>query len=593
MTNPPTPWLRRRLSRRDMLRMSAMAGATATMTANPLKANAALPGPASAGRRVAVLGGGMSGLAAAHELIERGFEVDVYEGKELGGKARSMPVPGTGSGDREPLPGEHGFRFFPGFYHHLPDTMRRIPFGDHTVYENLTDTAATRQSYQDGPDLTVPTRMDPQLLSADTITQTLRAALDLGTRIPPDEWAYFSNRIWVYLTSCDARRYGQWEYVSWWEYVDAENRSDDYQQLLARGLTRQLVAAKETRASARTIGTMAQAFLLNIMGRGNDGEPDRLLNGPTNEAWIDPWVGLLRQLGVRFHLDHHVTELRLRDGRITSATARHAKGGRSRIHADWFFCALPAEKARLLWSDELRSMDSTLSRMDGLFVDWMTGIQFYLNRPVSICPGHVAYMHAPWALTSINQAQFWPRHDFPNDFGDGTVVDCLSVDISDWDTPGFNGKKAKDCTAEEIAREVLAQLMASLNDSGDEVLRESDVEAWFLDPAITWDDDGSHNDEPLLINTTGSWDLRPTVRTALPNLFLAGDYVRTDVDLATMEGANESARYAVNALLETTGSSAPPAPTWRLYQPEELEPFKRIDEQRYAAGQPNMFEYDA
>ena len=26
-------------------------------------------------------------------------------------------------------PGEHGFRFFPGFYHHIPDTMRRIPDG--------------------------------------------------------------------------------------------------------------------------------------------------------------------------------------------------------------------------------------------------------------------------------------------------------------------------------------------------------------------------------------------------------------------------------------------------------------------------------
>ena len=38
-----------------------------------------------------------------------------------------MPVPGSGTDDRADLPAEHGFRFFPGFYRHLPDTMRRIP----------------------------------------------------------------------------------------------------------------------------------------------------------------------------------------------------------------------------------------------------------------------------------------------------------------------------------------------------------------------------------------------------------------------------------------------------------------------------------
>ena len=45
---------------------------------------------------VAILGGGVGGLSAAHELAERGFKVDVYELRDsFGGKARSMDVPDT------------------------------------------------------------------------------------------------------------------------------------------------------------------------------------------------------------------------------------------------------------------------------------------------------------------------------------------------------------------------------------------------------------------------------------------------------------------------------------------------------------------
>ncbi|PRC57051.1 hypothetical protein C6A85_35515, partial [Mycobacterium sp. ITM-2017-0098] len=40
---------------------------------------------------MAVLGGGVGGLSAAHELTDRGFDVTVYEARGVfGGKARSM-----------------------------------------------------------------------------------------------------------------------------------------------------------------------------------------------------------------------------------------------------------------------------------------------------------------------------------------------------------------------------------------------------------------------------------------------------------------------------------------------------------------------
>jgi uncharacterized protein with NAD-binding domain and iron-sulfur cluster len=68
--------------------------------------------------KVIILGGGVAGMSAAHELIERGFDVQVFERKIRlpGGKARSVPVPDKDAGvNYNPLPGEHGFRFFPDF----------------------------------------------------------------------------------------------------------------------------------------------------------------------------------------------------------------------------------------------------------------------------------------------------------------------------------------------------------------------------------------------------------------------------------------------------------------------------------------------
>ncbi len=288
--------------------------------------------------RVAVLGGGMAGLAAAHELVERGFRVDVYERKALGGKARSIPVAGTAAGGRKRLPGEHGFRFFPGFYHHVPDSMRRIPFkgNENGVWDNLIDAPETKSPRTEGRADGTVFGIAPDPNEARTPDGMRRLLLDAfhEDSLPPHELAYFVERVMVFVTSCDERRFGEWEYVSWWDFIKAEDKSDEYKKVLARGLTRAVVAAKERKASTRTIGNMGEAFVYNFQGRGNDGAPDRVLNAPTNEAWIKPWVKLLRSQGVRFHVGQRVEALRMRGGEVESARARrparpppHDRGG--------------------------------------------------------------------------------------------------------------------------------------------------------------------------------------------------------------------------------------------------------------------------
>jgi uncharacterized protein with NAD-binding domain and iron-sulfur cluster len=411
--------------------------------------------------------------------------------------------------------------------------------------------------------------------------------------LPPHELAYFVERVMVFVTSCDERRYGEWEHVSWWDFIKAENKSDEYKKVLARGLTRAVVAAKERKASTRTIGNMGEAFVYNFQQRGNDGAPDRILNAPTNEAWIKPWVKLLREHGVRFHVGHTVEAIRMRDGEVDSARAVDRRGRRRRIEADWFVSAMPAERARRLWSPAVLRTDPSLELMDELYVDWMNGIQYYLNKPFHLVRGHLTFIDAPWALTALTQGQFWEHRDFQKDYGDGGQVDCFSVDISDWDTPGIvYGKPAKQCNRKQVAKEVFEQIKLHLNDNGEDILTDDMVDSWHLDPAIKWSRkrQRNSNDEPLLVNTVGSWEKRPQARTKIPNLFVSGDYVQTDVDLATMEGANESGRAAVNALLEASGSKAEPVTMYKLYDPPEFEAAKAVDRELYKQGQPNALD---
>jgi uncharacterized protein with NAD-binding domain and iron-sulfur cluster len=516
--------------------------------------------------RVAVLGGGVAGLTAAHELAERGFKVTVYEARDrLGGKARSLPVPGSGTDGRRDLPAEHGFRFFPGFYRHVPDTMRRIGVAGHLVGAERVLLAQA-----DGrPELLTPAHLPESFEDFALVTRfVLEAATSLG--IPPQETAWFLERLLTLLTSCDERRLGQWELQSWWSYVGAEQRSAAFQKFLADGLTRTLVAARAREMSARTGGTILLQLIFDLTRAG--GRADRVLDGPTSDVWIDPWAAHLEGLGVEIRRAAPVEGIQFSGGRITGVTVAGAS-----VTADHYVAAVPVEIMRTLAGPDLRAAEPRIARLDRLVTRWMNGIMFYLDEDVPVVNGHAVYIDSDWALTSISQRQFWRGYDLEQT-GDGRVEGILSVDVSDWARPSRRlGKIAMRCTHDEVVAEVWAQLKDHLED-----LDDSNVVRAFLDPAIEFPNPTeAANLEPLLVNTANSWKDRPDAVTRIPNLFLASDYVRTHTDLATMEGANEAARRAVNGILDATRSTAPRCELWPLREPAAFAPARALDRIRW------------
>ena len=578
--------------------------------------------------KVIIAGGGVAGMSAAHELIERGFEVHVYEQQPVyvGGKARSTDVPHTATGGRKPLPGEHGFRFFPGFYKHVTDTMKRIPFAGNKngVYDNLVATNRVVMGREGMNDIISLVNFPKSLADLKVIGKALKGS---NTGLTADDIDSFMDKIWQLMTSCYERRLQDYERLAWWEYTDADNHSEAYNEFFVGGITRTLVAAKPRLVSTRTGGDILLQLIFQMANPFTN--TDRVLNGPTNEAWLYPWRDYLIKKGVKYHHKHKLKEVHCTPGSsgtksaITGITVADEKGSESLVKGDYYIMAVPVEVMAPLLNDDIIKADNQLLGMKTLAddVQWMTGMQFYLKEDIRIARGHMMVINSPWAVTAISQPQFWDRIKM-TEYGNGEVKGIISVDISDWGQTGYNGKAAKDCTKQEIMEEVWCQLSLGLRNNNKPLLSADMVVACNLDrdinytpataedekmdvsklkdcdpsiltgfrplqvPGLNKEDFKTVDKEPLLVNNTRTWDLRPEAYCNIPNLFFASDYVRTHTDLATMEGANEAARRAVNVIIERSGSTAAKCEIWNLHEPWLLWPFRWYDKRRFDKGLP-------
>jgi len=223
--------------------------------------------------------------------------------------------------------------------------------------------------------------------------------------------------------------------------------------------------------------------------------------------------------------------------------------------------------------------------------NWMVGAQFFLNADVPMCEGHVFYPRSRWALTSISQAQFWNRgRRAMASYGDGRLRGILSVDVSDCFAPDRDGQRLVDQTSREaILDRIFAQILEALDGPTRRALRRARFAA-HLDDEVTVGAGGVTNTARLLVHPPGSWHDRPEARLDIPNLFLAADYVRTSVDLASMEGANEAGRRAAGGVLDALKLAAEPVDLFAFDGLERFRALRRLDRGLHAAGLPHLMD---
>lgn len=518
------------------------------------------------------------------------------------------------------LPAEHGFRFFPSFYRHLFDTMKRTPIskpkesetGARTVYDNLVAVESlgfAREGRRTS--FLMPRRPAASFEEFRRSFEKMLGELEWSG----EDLARFSLKLFEYATSSTRRRNDEYERMSWSDFVDLPSYTPTMQEHIEYG-PQMMLSLRGSHSDARTQGNTVIQLLLDQIKEGL--RPDSILSAPTSSAWFDHWHRYLLDEGVLFRRGR-LARLAREDGKLVPV-AEDAAGQVLDVASDYYVLALSVkpmvEIARAVGLEHLRApehadlariarfldKDSPAKRIDPLRD--MSGIQFYFDTDVRFWRGHSQYLDSEWGLTSIAQQQFWAKQRSQSD----AYRSVLSVDIGIWDRPTRKGKEpitAHQCTdPTRLAEEVWAQIV----DHHDEAFaaaygpkaRFPYPRSFALDQALTIGT-SFENRYPFLVNVVGQFLVRPgelqaeepkaTSRYCLcDGIVMAGTHMKTYTRITSMEAANESARHAVNRILDDAGT---PADHCEIWDPEDWEfPdlawLREIDDTLAARGLPHF-----
>src|SRR5208282_4183583 len=258
-----------------------------------------------------------------------------------------------------------------------------------------------------------------------------------------------------------------------------------------------------------------------------------MLKGRLQEKIIGPLQQKLEALGCTIRTGTKVKAVQVKDGKPEIDVE-----GEERPQVDYVVLAVPAHAlANLIEHGEkgTRIIDRLpqLSELRRLRGERIAVVDLYFKRKLPGIPKeHVGLAWSDSDLTFLDISQLWT--------GDSNMRDRTALVLA--------------------ASDLFALPSEEPLEDGYMMIQKLHDYLPVFEPGDHWGDPDSdicwkktrflpNNMNKLFINEVGSWGWRPEASyEALPNVFFAGDFCRTDVDMATVEAAVQSGLQAAQAL---------------------------------------------
>jgi len=471
--------------------------------------------------RVAVVGAGLAGLTAALHLSRCGFKVTVYEAKEtVGGNLSSEKVGGV---YHDVYP--HMFCAWYSNFWQLFEQDLGLSREEH--FEPRAGVKVLKKGTGEYHDLENATTL-----------QAVLANLKSGVLPLPEMFLLGFSMLDLASHAFDRSQ------------SDQIDRLDVNGFIYSRGYATESVAKLQNYIlmviwsiqSDLTAAASYQDFIKHTLTFPHPTPFSWLLKGSLYEKIIQP---LERKLDCEVLRDHAVRSVDLVDGRprIMLEPAKAAKGRRAQPReapqADYVVLAVPGQvlATLVMTGDPGERIVDRLPHLAGLQRFQSVAIPvvdvYFRTKLPEIPREQVGFAESDYDLSILDISQLWTGD--PN--MDGRTVLVLAAS---------NAYALPSLDPLERGHMMIQRLH--------DYLPVFEPGAYWGDPSsdICWEMTRfrSNDGNKLFINDVGSWEWRPQAAypDVLPNIFFAGDFCQTDVDMATVEAAVQSGLLAAQAV---------------------------------------------
>ncbi len=474
---------------------------------------------------VIIVGSGLAGISAATRLMEQGFDITLYEQNDfLGGNL------GAHRDGEEDDPHEHCYHMYLNWYNNFWQFMREIDTLDKFIpsqvigYRRPGD-KQTRQG----------------LTNAGSLATVLTNMFN-GVAPPADQ--FISAYSLLDLIGTQATSGKVLEQTSVNNFFRTRGYSTDASIDVSTRTLAEAFASPSYLSSARSYQSLIK------YGYRNPTPSLWLLTQNTNDAIFEPWEKHLqaraKKLGRSFDIQRrtrveklHLTHGEVRELTIGTMPANPTTEGGAAIEAtdlrkvevrgDLLLAVPPRALGRLV-SPEVAARAPDLEKVRLLRSEPMISLDLYFKRKIPGLNNNITVLlDSKYTLSLLDNSLVWT-----NPPAGGSFLNVISS----------NADLIVDYPNDVILDIVLKELQRFLDFQLDEV----DHDRCHVQTNVG---------EELFVNQVGSWDNRPEATCDIPNLFLAGDFCQTFVDVVTVEGAVVSGLNAAEALRRKCGIGKP------------------------------------